>query len=277
MKECSILWCGKYQQKWENAIHAHNYFQLVVILNGCGEIVFGDARQPIARDRLYLFRPQQPHAIYGNPADPTPLRMLDVKFEVADPALSDDLYRIECPLSLENHRWFTGSFERIIHESLQKEKYYAGMINVTLYAMLVRLVRETICGHSDPAVEEGLEEPPVKEQRGIHFEPLMQYIHMHYSSIISLDDLAGFAKVSKTILIDAFKTAYGITPIAYINQLRLQKARELLVNTNANIGEIARLVGFQSIYYFSRTFKAKENCTPMAYRQQHADSQYYSF
>jgi len=34
MNECSILWCGKYHQNWENELHCHNYFQMVGILSG---------------------------------------------------------------------------------------------------------------------------------------------------------------------------------------------------------------------------------------------------
>ncbi|MEA4888658.1 MAG: AraC family transcriptional regulator [Clostridiaceae bacterium] len=278
MKECSILWYGKYQQNWENAEHSHNYFQLFIVLSGCGAVVIDDDRQLIIKDRIYLIKPMQQHAINCDQESEEPLRLLDVKFSVADPALCDDLIKVVCPFSTDHLHWYTGCFDRIIGESTLKEKYYYNMINNLLYMMLIRLIREAVYGKSDREPEDKLEtEPLIKQRKGINFEQLMNFIHFNYSNIIGLDDLATLSKVSKTILIDTFKSVYGTTPICYINQLRLQKAKELLVNTDTSIGEIARLIGFQSIYYFSRTFKAKENCTPMAYRQQHAESKYCSF
>ena len=50
---------------------------------------------------------------------------------------------------------------------------------------------------------------------------------------------------------------YGTTPIRYINRIRLRKAKELLVNTDTSVSEIADLVGFQSIHYFSRFFQSE--------------------
>ena len=98
-----------------------------------------------------------------------------------------------------------------------------------------------------------------------------------FSRIISLEDLSTLAGVNKTTLISIFKEVYGTTPIRYINRIRLRKAKELLVNTDTSVSEIADLVGFQSIHYFSRFFKAKENCTPMEYRMRNGQSRYFSF
>ena len=105
----------------------------------------------------------------------------------------------------------------------------------------------------------------------------MQYIDFNYSRIISLEDLSTLAGVNKTTLISIFKEVYGTTPIRYINRIRLRKAKELLVNTDTSVSEIADLVGFQSIHYFSRFFKAKENCTPMEYRMRNGQSRYFNF
>ena len=67
---------------------------------------------------------------------------------------------------------------------------------------------------------------------------------------------------------------YGTTPIKYINNLRMKKAKELLANSDMSISEISELVGFQSIHYFSRNFKEREGCAPLAYRRKHQDSRY---
>ena len=148
------------------------------------------------------------------------------------------------------------------------------VISGYLLEMLVRIVRERL---GQPAAAPEEEAPRVATFKGVDVAALMQYIDFNYSRIISLEDLSTLAGVNKTTLISIFKEVYGTTPIRYINRIRLRKAKELLVNTDTSVSEIADLVGFQSIHYFSRFFKAKENCTPMEYRMRNGQSRYFNF
>ena len=144
--------------------------------------------------------------------------------------------------------------------------------------VLTGIVREKLIGRVEPdATFEERPQEMVSKFKGVNVEQLMQYVNFNYSNIISLDDLSRLANVNKTTLICIFKELYGTTPIQYINRLRMQKAKELLANTDTSIGEIAELIGFQSIHYFSRYFKLKENCTPVEYRIRNTESKYFTF
>lgn len=57
MNECSILWCGKYHQNWENELHCHNYFQMVGILSGSGTVYVDDQPYEIERSRCFCCAP----------------------------------------------------------------------------------------------------------------------------------------------------------------------------------------------------------------------------
>lgn len=274
MNECSILWCGKYHQNWENELHCHNYFQMVSILSGSGCFYVDDTPYPIEKEQIYLLCPQQMHAIHRDEKSAAPLHMLDVKFTIADPALFEDLVRAGDMFHLRQFDWFLRFFDKILAESTHKNLYYYPVINGYLLEMLVRIVRERL-GNCTQAPEE--EPPHVDTFKGVDVAALMQYIDFNYSRIICLEDLSTLAGVNKTTLISIFKELYGTTPIRYINHIRLLKARELLTNTDASVSEIAELVGFQSIHYFSRFFKAKENCTPMEFRMHNAQSRYFTY
>ena len=65
-----------------------------------------------------------------------------------------------------------------------------------------------------------------------------------------------------------FKQITGLPPGQYQIHIRLNKARRLLRNSTLSIQEIAEQLGFESIYYFSRLFKKKTGCSPLAYRKQ---------
>jgi transcriptional regulator GlxA family with amidase domain len=71
----------------------------------------------------------------------------------------------------------------------------------------------------------------------------------------------GYSKFRKL-----FKEVTGTSPNQYHLDLRLDKARELILSTNLTINEVAFKTGFSSIFYFSRLFKKKNGMSPKEYR-----------
>ena len=95
----------------------------------------------------------------------------------------------------------------------------------------------------------------------------VSYISRHYSEQISLTDLAAHCNVSKQQLIRYFKHYFGTTPISYINEYKLARAKELLFNSpNLLISEIASEIGFGTQYYFTKLFTKHTGETPSHYR-----------
>lgn len=108
--------------------------------------------------------------------------------------------------------------------------------------------------HTDTAV-------PINLKRAIG------YIMRHYSEQITLSDLSEHCNVSKQQLIRYFKKAFDTTPIEYINDYKLARAKELLFNSpSLLISEIASELGFSSQYYFTKLFTKRLGETPSSYR-----------
>ena len=63
-----------------------------------------------------------------------------------------------------------------------------------------------------------------------------------------------------------FKTHFGTSAIAYVTTLRLHTAAHLLQNRNLRVSDVARAVGYEDIYYFSRHFKTRYGVAPSAMR-----------
>ena len=95
----------------------------------------------------------------------------------------------------------------------------------------------------------------------------MAYIEAHSAEKFSLDALAGALFINGCYLLRTFRKYTGTTPLAYHNQVRCKKARELLVSTNRSISEIGEETGFVSSSHFSHLFKKTEGCTPSEYRR----------
>lgn len=96
----------------------------------------------------------------------------------------------------------------------------------------------------------------------------LEYIQKHYTENIDADTLCGLCYMSKPYFFKQFKKETGTTPILMRTKLRVERAKTLLCDEECQISEIAAMLGFESIYYFSRSFKNTVGMSPMQYRKE---------
>ncbi|MGQ4807145.1 HTH-type transcriptional activator RhaR [Candidatus Entotheonellaceae bacterium PAL068K] len=94
-------------------------------------------------------------------------------------------------------------------------------------------------------------------------------IHGCFQDDLSLDDLARAAAMSRYHFLRCFKAQVGITPYAYLLQVRLQTAATLLQSSCHSITDIASMCGFVSPSRLSDAFRRAYHCSPSAYRRTH--------
>ena len=93
------------------------------------------------------------------------------------------------------------------------------------------------------------------------------YVEKNLSSKITLADLSWNLHCSTVTLTEHFKREYGITIMQYVTQKRMEAAKQMLLTSNASIGEIAVSCGFADVEYFSRTFKGCYGVSPNRWRR----------
>lgn len=95
----------------------------------------------------------------------------------------------------------------------------------------------------------------------------LNYIKNNFDRKISLEDIARELNVSKQYLCSVFREETGETTSFYINRLRIEKAKKLLLKDDYRIKEIFEKVGFSNQYYFSKVFKKMAGMTITEYRE----------
>jgi AraC family transcriptional regulator len=95
------------------------------------------------------------------------------------------------------------------------------------------------------------------------------YISKNFNQQLSLDMLAGLCELSPSHFHKIFKNLMNITPNEYISKVRIEKAKELLKNSDMHIYKIAEECGFQNPPYFSYLFKKKESVAPEEFRKRY--------
>jgi YesN/AraC family two-component response regulator len=122
---------------------------------------------------------------------------------------------------------------------------------------------------ANPFIEATAERSNTQVQKII--EQAIRYMETNYTMDISLDSCADQLGTNPFTLSKSFKQVTGINFIDYVTDLRLNKAKELLRETDMKMNDIAESVGYQQTY-FNRIFKKQEGITPSQYRDKSRDA-----
>lgn len=96
---------------------------------------------------------------------------------------------------------------------------------------------------------------------------MLDYIRSHLREEITVAQIASAASVSESECVRCFRGAIHTPPIQYVKQYRLQKAAELLKETDKRINEIGEECGFQEMSYFAKAFRELYGLTPTEFRK----------
>lgn len=129
---------------------------------------------------------------------------------------------------------------------------------------LLHILWAELWRNTDPISSQYRRDPDVETQK-----EMAAYISLHYGEKLTLEDIAASGHVSRSKCCQIFRRLMGQTPIAYVNTYRLKRSRDLLIETEKNVTEIALTCGFNHLSYFSRIFFRAFGATPSEYRAQH--------
>jgi len=98
------------------------------------------------------------------------------------------------------------------------------------------------------------------------------YIREHFEKISSLAEVAAWVGISHDHLRHIFKAKYGKTLIQHLNDVRVERAKSLLIYSRLPMKQIARMCGFSDEYYFSTVFQKHTRLSPGSYRRDQVSS-----
>jgi len=96
---------------------------------------------------------------------------------------------------------------------------------------------------------------------------VIHFMEEHYSDPVSLTGMAQIFDVHPSVLSRNFKRATGVSPMVYLNRIRIAQAKKLMETSDQKLEEIAKKVGYSSLIYFSRVFKQLNGASPSQYRK----------
>lgn len=215
--------------------HSHDYGQLILPISGSMDIKTEHKNLGLDDKHLFFLPPSNTHAFKSD--KPNEFLVLDIPHYMLNEN-DMDLLKDGIELSLDE-KWKAIRF-LIINEL--KDDFYNGESLSKLYHYFSPFIFEKNLPGS------------------------VKYIHEHYNENIDLQVLANIEHYNFTYYSEWFKKNMGISPTEYIQKLRVQRAKELLENTDLNLIQIANEVGYNHNSSLTRVFKLHEKTTPLEYK-----------
>lgn len=164
---------------------------------------------------------------------------------------------------LDDRRFYSinnvGQTEKIFLKLLAEMRSCSECKQIKLNAYLLDLLSE-ISRSTDNTVSKN--KSVLKDK----IAPAIDFLNTSYMNDISLDMLAEKCCMSKSYFINVFKEYTGYPPYEYLTNIRIENAKNLLLNTKVKVSSICCAVGIPDQNYFTKIFKRYTNTTPTAYR-----------
>lgn len=149
----------------------------------------------------------------------------------------------------------------LYHMKKKPEQIFASeqILQSLLEIFLIELIRKYAL-HSHKERESEKKNFPIKE--------VLEYIDVHFSDKITLDEIAFLFNTNRSLFCREFKSATGTTFINYVNGKKIEAIKKVLLTESYSVTEIASRLNFESTAYLCRLFKKNTGFTPKEYRQQ---------
>lgn len=146
----------------------------------------------------------------------------------------------------------------IIEEAKNKKPYYQKKISLFLKTLVIDLVRK-----SDVQIED---EQSVKGTNMAQIAAALDYVNKNYDKPMKANELAGICSMSETHFRRIFEEYINMSPMDYVNLIRIQRACDLMKKSNDSMDMVATKCGFATTSTFNRNFKKYLDTSPYQWK-----------
>lgn len=255
-----------------NFLHFHNYLEIGYCHEGQGEFVLGEQALRFTGNQFSVIPRNYPHTTNS---DQGTISRWEYLFVDVEGFLQDflqnsgNLKRAEHMIQRINSRAIFLNIEeapetaamirRILDIMRETKEFYLEEAKGILAALLVNISR--LNADKEPEYEEP------EGKTSIPISRALDYITLHYMEPLRIEALADWCHISETHFRRMFSRYMQMSPLEYINMVRIQTACEYLKKTDDPISDIAHKCGFSTLSTFNRNFKQSMGITPNEWRK----------
>lgn len=248
--------------------------ELVLILSGAGELIFGRRRQPYAAHELLFIPPFVRHQFAADGEEDGAHIAVHFDFAPGIPPRAEAADRQEpyqvrltqalrMPMHLPlapGHR-IGAEFTALLREQASDDPLAETAASAHLLAIIIAALR------AGQTAGKPAHAAPRLAQNQARAALATAYVQAHFAREMRAGDLADAAGLSVSRLNTVFRQMTGCSPMEYVQRIRVEEARRLLADVQLSIKEIAARTGFDDAYHFSKVFRRIDGLSPLHHRQ----------
>lgn len=241
--------------KTSSALHWHNFIELELVIDGSGYHILNGQRFELMRGSLYLLRLVDFHEVNPSP------RLKLINMAIDDSLLSEELLAqltSGTPLIYSLDEKETRVMEQLLrlcmeeNNSKEPDQQYLKNLLICVLLRILKLVPDN--GDVVPLVDKPI-------------QAAILYLHMHFRENPKLSELARISHYNTSHFSTTFHKELGMTYSQYLNMLKINYAKELLLSTELKVTEVCFECGFTSQSNFLRLFKEQTGTSPLEFRK----------
>lgn len=272
--EKALVLCGNHWDRVyghdEFFLHFHNLLEIGICRTGAGELHFDEDVLRYVPDSLSIIPENFPHLTVsdGEESNFWEYIFIDVRSILMELFPEDMIFQNEVLEIINKGPVLTDRDESpeiaqlvdlIIRESAVKKSFGSRMREMYVKALVMELARRS-------------DEVPVKsaiDPKGSNMSQIsasLDYINNNYFNQMKAKEIAQVCGMSETHFRRVFEEYMNMSPMEYVNLIRIQRACELMKKTNDSMDEVANKCGFATTSTFNRNFKKFLNTSPYQWK-----------
>ena len=238
----------------DDRLHWHENLEILYFLSGECDIVNGSEEMKVQKDDIVIISSEAIHGVqFHNKFVDYILVHLDHTFCEAMGFNTSD---VQFAKKIRDEK-IAALITFALQEQEKRQEFYQESVKITLLSVLLQLFRN----HTVKETNTDKATNKVKLTKKI-----MKYIDKHFDDQVTIEEIENHCQYSRFYISRAFKEITGVTIMAYLNDVRIEKAKSLLKNSTLNMSEIANKCGFVSQSYFGKVFKKSEGMSPLEFK-----------
>jgi len=237
--------------------HSHDHFQVLYALDGEGKIFLDGQEHDFSSDQVVLIVPDCVHSIQAS----SRLTVLVLAFSPSvlklflDRELQTSIQQKSLYYNLDTIK--ASEIRQLLRKMLFELTNYDEFCKYSLFVYLTELLL---------ILNRLKAEKIVVNAHDMRAAQIKEYIHRQYFENITAEDLSGKFGISPRYINGIFKSKYHETPLQYLQKVRIDRSKELLIETEKDIVSISFEVGYETLSTFYRSFRNLVGMSPNKYR-----------
>ena len=245
-------------------LHWHDFFEIEILASGECLHVLNNQSFKIGRGDAYVMTPVNFHNIFALSERFT---MYHIAFELS--AISDDIAAMLTADSSAVTPHFSEQECKMLFTNLdfliEQFKYRKPSSKYIMRAGVEQIIVWILQKSDRAAPKQSSTEIDVIQQS-------INYIRLHFRNTLHMYEIAQMYHLSSNYFGELFKSTVGMSFNAYLSQIRLEYAYNLLITTKMSVNQICYESGFGTVSYFCKEFQNKYGVTPSKFRKEHLEN-----